>query len=257
MLQVYDRVISSASQVTLVMLTIVLLVAFVALAGLDVVRARVLTRASVRLDRLLAGRVLAATMRGRHQGRRRRRASCCAISTPSASSLPAPASTPSSICPGRRSTSWSSSCCIRLLGAVRAASRRSRWSSWRVLGQWRVQGPIAEANEAASRNYAFTDMSLRNAEVVQAMGMMPGLLQALEPRPQPRARAAGPRQRPRGQHASMHPLPAALDAVAHPRARRLSGDRAAGHGRRHVCRQHPARPRPAAGRADRRRLAQT
>ena len=26
------------------------------------------------------------------------------------------------------------------------------------------------------RNYAFTDMSLRNAEVVQAMGMLPGLL---------------------------------------------------------------------------------
>ena len=45
-----------------------------------------------------------------------------------------------------------------------------------VLGQWRVQGPIAEATETASRNYAFTDMSLRNAEVVQAMGMMPGLL---------------------------------------------------------------------------------
>ena len=68
MLQVYDRVIASASQVTLVMLTIVLLAALVALAGLDVVRARVLTRASVRLDRLLAGRVLAATMEGAIKG---------------------------------------------------------------------------------------------------------------------------------------------------------------------------------------------
>ena len=45
-----------------------------------------------------------------------------------------------------------------------------------MFGQWRVQGPIAEATDTASRNYAFTDMSLRNAEVVQAMGMMPGLL---------------------------------------------------------------------------------
>ena len=43
MLQVYDRVISSASEVTLVMLTLVLLFAFTALAGLDSVRARVLT----------------------------------------------------------------------------------------------------------------------------------------------------------------------------------------------------------------------
>src|SRR5262249_41166746 len=46
-----------------------------------------------------------------------------------------------------------------------------------VLGQSRIQGPMAESNATAARNYAFTDMSLRNAEVVQAMGMMPGLLQ--------------------------------------------------------------------------------
>ena len=69
MLQLYDRVISSASHVTLVMLTIVLLFAFVALAGLDFVRARVLTRASVRLDREMAGRVLAATVEIVGQGR--------------------------------------------------------------------------------------------------------------------------------------------------------------------------------------------
>jgi ABC-type protease/lipase transport system fused ATPase/permease subunit len=56
MLQVYDRVISSASEVTLVMLTIALLIAFLALAGLDAVRARVLTRASIRLDQKIAAR---------------------------------------------------------------------------------------------------------------------------------------------------------------------------------------------------------
>src|SRR5213079_2371959 len=60
MLQVYDRVISSASEVTLVMLTLALLLAFIALAGLDSVRARVLTRASIRLDKLMASRVMTA-----------------------------------------------------------------------------------------------------------------------------------------------------------------------------------------------------
>jgi hypothetical protein len=45
-----------------------------------------------------------------------------------------------------------------------------------LLNEHLVKGPLSEANEAASRNYGFTDMSLRNAEVVQAMGMMPGLL---------------------------------------------------------------------------------
>ena len=40
-----------------------------------------------------------------------------------------------------------------------------------------VRRPLNEANEAATRNYSFTEMSLRNAEVVQAMGMMGGLIQ--------------------------------------------------------------------------------
>jgi ABC-type protease/lipase transport system fused ATPase/permease subunit len=60
MLQVYDRVVSSGSEVTLVMLTLALLAAFLALAGLDAIRARVLTRASIRLDRLMAPRVMTA-----------------------------------------------------------------------------------------------------------------------------------------------------------------------------------------------------
>src|SRR5262245_25268279 len=64
MLQVYDRVITSASQVTLVMLTLALLLALLALAGLDVVRALTLTRASIRLDRLMAGRVMSAIIEG-------------------------------------------------------------------------------------------------------------------------------------------------------------------------------------------------
>ena len=62
MLQVYDRVISSGSQITLLMLTIALLAALLALAGLDMLRARVLTRASIRLDRLVAGRVITAVI---------------------------------------------------------------------------------------------------------------------------------------------------------------------------------------------------
>jgi ATP-binding cassette subfamily C protein len=60
MLQVYDRVVNSGSIVTLVMLTLALLFAFAVLASLDVVRARVLTRASIRLDRLMAARVMSA-----------------------------------------------------------------------------------------------------------------------------------------------------------------------------------------------------
>src|SRR5205823_10791529 len=60
MLQVYDRVISSASEVTLLMLTIALLFAYLSLAGLDAVRALVLTRTSIRLDQNIAPRVMTA-----------------------------------------------------------------------------------------------------------------------------------------------------------------------------------------------------
>ena len=40
-----------------------------------------------------------------------------------------------------------------------------------LLNEAITKKPITEANEAATRNYGFTEMSLRNAEVVQAMGM--------------------------------------------------------------------------------------
>src|SRR5690348_2001443 len=58
MLQVYDRVVSSGSHVTLVMLSAVLVFAYLALLGLDIVRARILTRANVRLDQRISPLIL-------------------------------------------------------------------------------------------------------------------------------------------------------------------------------------------------------
>src|SRR5690242_1444046 len=63
MLQVYDRVVSSGSLPTLLMLTLALLIALGAMAALDGVRARILIRAGLRLDRLLSGRVMAALVK--------------------------------------------------------------------------------------------------------------------------------------------------------------------------------------------------
>src|SRR5882757_7259700 len=45
-----------------------------------------------------------------------------------------------------------------------------------LLNEWIVKPPLRESSEAASRNYSFTEMSLRNTEVVRAMGMTEGLL---------------------------------------------------------------------------------
>ena len=175
MLQLYDRVISSASHVTLVMLTIVLLFAFVALAGLDFVRARVLTRASVRLDREMAGRVLAATVESSAKG-----------APPTSQTLRDFDTFRQFVTgPGIHAIfdlPWAPIYIFvifllhPLLGAFALASAITL-VVLAVFGQWRVQRPMAELSASASRNYAFTDMSLRNAEVVRAMGMMPGLLQ--------------------------------------------------------------------------------
>jgi hypothetical protein len=47
--------------------------------------------------------------------------------------------------------------------------------------EWMVKPPLAESNEAAARSYNFTEMSLRNIEVVRAMGMTTGLRPDGEP----------------------------------------------------------------------------
>src|SRR5262245_2731125 len=161
MLQVYDRVISSASHVTLVMLTIMLLFAFIALACLDFVRARVLTRASVRLDRRLAGRVLAATMESSAKG------------APPVSQTLRDFDTFRQFVTGAglhavSDLPWSPIYIFvifllnPLLGLFALASAITL-VVLAVFGQLRVQGPLGESTAAASRNYAFTDMSLRNA----------------------------------------------------------------------------------------------
>src|SRR5262245_37878080 len=175
MLQVYDRVINSASQVTLLMLTIALMVAFAALAGLDIVRARVLTRASIRLDRLIAGRLLTATMDGALRG------------TPPTSQTLRDFDIYRQFITGAGihaifDLPWAPIYILVIfilhpyLGLFALVSAVIL-IVLAVLGQWRIQGPLADSNSNTSRNYAFTDMSLRNAEVLPAMGMMAGLFQ--------------------------------------------------------------------------------
>ena len=62
MLQVFDRVLSSRSEETLIMLSIVAGGAFLTLAILEAVRARVLLRVGTRLDTVLGGEALAASI---------------------------------------------------------------------------------------------------------------------------------------------------------------------------------------------------
>jgi ATP-binding cassette, subfamily C, bacterial len=174
MLQVYDRVISSASQTTLVMLTIALLLAFIALAGLDTVRSRVLTRATIRLDRLIAGRVMTAVFE---------RASALGGAR---SQLLRDFDTFRQFITGTGihavfDLPWAPIYILVIFALHPALGAFALVSAvllvlMALVNEIFVRPPLTESNEAASRNYSFTEMSLRNWEVVQAMGMMGGLL---------------------------------------------------------------------------------
>jgi PrtD family type I secretion system ABC transporter len=174
MLQMYDRVVPSSSVITLVMLTIVLLVALLALAVLDIVRSGVLARAGIRLDRLFGARIITAV-----------------IDNASAAG-------------GARSQPLRDADTFRqyITGAGIHAVFDLPWTpiyiavifmlhpllggfalacafvllAMALLNERLVRPSLNESNDAAGRNYSFTEMSLRNAEVVRAMGMVDGLL---------------------------------------------------------------------------------
>jgi PrtD family type I secretion system ABC transporter len=175
MLQVYDRVVSSGSVPTLVMLTLALLIALVAMAGLDHARSRVLVRAGLRLDRLLSERVMNAMVRQ-------------ASTAPGAAKSQAlrDLDTFRQFLTGGSfyalfDAPWAPLYLIvlallhpllGLIGLVFALvllvlALVNEWMTGRLLG---------EAGEAANRNYAFTEAALRNSHAIEAMGMLGGLL---------------------------------------------------------------------------------
>ena len=175
MLQVYDRVLSSSSVPTLVMLTIALLIALATLAALDYVRSIVLTRSGVRLDNQLAARVLGALVERANQARGTERGQTLRdldifrqfIAGGGVNALfdaPwAPIFIIVSFLVHPLLGAFALFCALLLLGLA-------------IMNQYLTSGPLAAATEASLGNYEFTEASLRNAEVIQAMGMMKGLL---------------------------------------------------------------------------------
>ncbi len=69
MLQIYDRVLTSRNETTLLMLTIIMRGLYALEAALEFVRSRVLVRASVALDVKLSSRVFDASFERHLQGR--------------------------------------------------------------------------------------------------------------------------------------------------------------------------------------------
>jgi ATP-binding cassette, subfamily C, bacterial len=172
MLQVYDRVVSSGSELTLVMLTIALLFAYVALAGLDMVRARILTRANVRLDQRIAPRLLTILIEaGGAKGARGQalrdfdsfRGFVTGGGIHAVFDMPwAPIYLAVIFMLHPWLGAFALGCAVLLVFLA-------------FVNEWLVKPPLTEANAASQRNYAFTEMGLRNTEVIRAMAMTEGL----------------------------------------------------------------------------------
>jgi PrtD family type I secretion system ABC transporter len=172
MLQVYNRVVNSGSEITLILLTGILLVAYAALAILDLVRSRVLNRMSIRLERLLSETVFAASFRPATAGNR---------------------SQPLRDLDSFRQFVSSSSVTALLdlpwvpLYIIAAFLLHPVIGTFTLVGsivllvlaisnEFFLSRPLREANEAAARSHSFVEMGARNAEVVTAMGMIDGVV---------------------------------------------------------------------------------
>lgn len=172
MLQVYNRAVSSGSGMTLLMLTVILAVTFAAQALLDLVRGRILTRAGIRLENRLSEALLevaftrhvaddrAAPIRDFDRVRQ-------TISGPAMYPLFDLPWTPIFIAAAFLLHPWlgvfTIGCGVMLVLLA-------------IVGERILRHPVSQASAATSRVNSFTEMSLRQAETVIALGMTRGVI---------------------------------------------------------------------------------
>jgi PrtD family type I secretion system ABC transporter len=168
MLQVYDRVLASRSEATLLYLTLFATACLVTLAGLEVVRSRLLVRLGASFDAQMSGRVFNKTLSDGRSGQALRDldqvrsfvTGATMLSLVDAPWMPVYIALVYALHP------W--------LGHVALAGGVFLF----VLGVWNeraTRGPLAEAGKEMAAGARFAETSARNAEVIRAMGMLAGL----------------------------------------------------------------------------------
>ncbi len=176
MLQVYDRALVSSNVTTLLMLTLLVVCLFVLMALLEVVRSSVLIRVGNRLDMMLNQRVFTAAFE-----RNLRRAG----GNPSQALQDL--SQVRQFLTGNGlfaffDAPWTPiyllvvSLVHPLLGVITlVGSLLLVGLAW--LTETSTRKPLAEANQAAMASATFANNNLRNAEVIESMGMLPAIRQ--------------------------------------------------------------------------------
>ncbi|MEZ5853862.1 MAG: ATP-binding cassette domain-containing protein [Hyphomicrobiaceae bacterium] len=172
MMQVYDRVLGSGSQMTLVMLTVAVLAAYGALAGLDRARGDVMAAASLRLDRLLSGPAFSAMMRetdGRSRSQALRDLDACRqlVTSPAISGLldlPWVLIYAVAVFVLHWALGLFTLVCMALLLGLA------------VLSEARLRASARETHASAVESHQWADQCLRNGDVARALGLLPDLV---------------------------------------------------------------------------------
>ena len=174
MMQVYDRVLNSRNEMTLLMITLITIGLFALLGALEWVRSRLLVRASVRLDKRLNERVFGATFDATLRGAGGNPAQALSDVTNlrqffTGNGLFAFFDAP-----------WAPIYLIvitllhpwlgvfSLVGGLVLVGL-----AW--LNERATRKPLAEANTVGIQATNFAGNNLKNAEVIEAMGMLPAI----------------------------------------------------------------------------------
>jgi len=171
MLEVYDRVVNTRSHMTLTMLTVVVLFAFVVMEVLEWVRSEVMHEASMAFDRRMSGRIFSAIFEanlkrlpgGSAQPMNDLRSVRDFLTTPVVLAL------------------MEAPVALTFLIVIFAISPVLGWSSvvaailvtfvgW--LNERSTQPPLLAANRSAIAAQQYADGTLRNAQVIESMGML-------------------------------------------------------------------------------------
>jgi ATP-binding cassette subfamily C protein EexD len=177
MLQVYDRAVGSGSLSTLLMLTLIMLLLMVTLGSLEWVRSRIMVRISTRLETLLGQRLFDASFKQ-------------ALNTGGMNASAQPLSDLSSLrqfLTGNGLFAFFDTPWIPIYLAVMFIFHP--WYGWMgvisalllaglaYINDKLTHGPLHAANREHMAATSFTNKSLRNAEVVESMGMLGHLRQ--------------------------------------------------------------------------------
>ncbi|MBB3934585.1 type I secretion system permease/ATPase [Aureimonas phyllosphaerae] len=174
MTQVYSRVITSHSEATLIYLSIAVIMAFVVMIALEELRGRILIGIGSMIDRKMAPRLLDAVVNAGLRAGRPARASALRDLDTFRQGIAG------NVTNTILDTPWAPIFLIVItmidwrLGMAATVGAILLFGL-ALLNEYVTKPALKEANIAGQRSYAATDSGLRNAEVIYAMGMLPGL----------------------------------------------------------------------------------